>query len=181
MYETPVGDKYVTEKLIELKNASTGSGKIGVGGEQSGHVVLLDDEHATGDGMRTALFVIRAYLESGATTMAEYAAGIGKTPQVIASADVGYNKELRFDKATLAEMEKETLATNPGLTRLNLRYSGTEPKFRAMLESDGGQSEEELASVATKLCRQVQAHAGMVGAAIEIQDCSRGGLLSPKG
>jgi len=180
LYETPVGDKYVTEKLIELQKASTESGQIGLGGEQSGHVVLLDDEHATGDGMRTALFVIRAYLESGAASMVEFAAGIGKTPQVIASADVGYNKELRFDKTTLAEIEKEALAANPGLTRLNLRYSGTEPKFRAMLESDGGQSEEDLAAIASKICRSAQAHAGMGGAAIEIQDCSRGGLLSPK-
>jgi phosphoglucosamine mutase len=180
MHETPVGDKYVAEKLIELRNASTGPGQIGLGGEQSGHVVLLDDEHATGDGMRTALFVMRAYLESGAASMAEFAAGIGKTPQVIASADVGYDKALRFDKAALAGMEQEVLAANPGLARVNLRYSGTEPKFRAMLESEGGQSEEDLAAIATKVCRRVQARAGLEGAAIEIQDCSRGGLLSPK-
>ena len=177
MHETPVGDKYVTEKLIELRRDPP-PGALGLGGEQSGHVILLDDDHATGDGMRTALFVMRAFLESGATSLAEFAAGIGKTPQVIASADVGRGP--RLDKFVLADLEKETLAANSGLTRINLRYSGTEPKFRAMLESDGQQSEEALADIALKICRRVQAIAGMDRGEIEIQDCSQGGLLSPK-
>ncbi len=178
MYETPVGDKYVTEKLIEIRRTSPPAGAIGLGGEQSGHVILLDDDHVTGDGMRTALFVMRAFLESGAASMAEFAAGIGKTPQVIASADVGRGP--RLDKFALAEIEQQTLAGNPGLTRINLRYSGTEPKFRAMLESDGQQSEEALAGIALKICRRAQIAAGLERGEVEIQDCSRGGLLSPE-
>ncbi len=176
MYETPVGDKYVAEKLLELRRDPP-PGALGLGGEQSGHVILLDDDHTTGDGMRTALFVMRAFLESGAASMAEFAAGIGKTPQVIASAGVGRGP--RLDKFALADVETQTLGDNPGLTRINLRYSGTEPKFRAMLESDGQQSEEALAEIALKICRQAQAVAGMehAQADVEIQDCSRGGLL----
>ncbi|MBI3241347.1 MAG: phosphoglucosamine mutase [Chloroflexi bacterium] len=175
LHETPVGDKYVTEKLIELRRNTPQSGGIGLGGEQSGHVILLDDSHVTGDGMRTALFVMRAFIESGATSMAEFAAGIGKTPQVIASADVGRGP--RLDKFALVDIENQTLAGHPGLTRINLRYSGTESKFRAMLESDGQQSEEALAGIAARICRQIQAASGMNGGGIEIQDCSRGGLL----
>lgn len=177
LYETPVGDKYVTEKLLDLRRNAPPAGALGLGGEQSGHVILFDEAHVTGDGMRTALFVMRAFLESGPASMAEFAAGIGKTPQVIASADVGRGP--RLDKFALADIETRMLAGNPGLTRINLRYSGTEPKFRAMLESDGQQSEEALADIALKICRQVQAVAGMehAQADVEIQDCSRGGLL----
>ncbi len=174
-HETPVGDKYVIEKLVSLRTAVTPKGWIGLGGEQSGHVVLLDDEHATGDGMRTALFVLRALSASGAQSMAEFAAGIGKTPQVIASADVG--KGARLDRAALDGVEKQTLDSTPGLTRISLRYSGTEPKFRAMLESGGAPTEEALAAIAFRICRHVQGVAGMNGAGIEIQNCTRGGLL----
>ncbi len=179
LHETPVGDKYVSEKLIELKNNSTAENALGLGGEQSGHVILLDDDHATGDGMRTALYVLRAYLESDAASLADFAAAIGKTPQIIASAEVGRGG--RLDKAALADLEKRTLADTPGLMRINLRYSGTETKFRAMLESDGRQPEEALAALALKICRQAQAAAGMAQASVEIQDCSRGGLIPVNG
>ncbi|MBM4422804.1 MAG: phosphoglucosamine mutase [Chloroflexi bacterium] len=176
-HETPVGDKYVVEKLMSLQTAVTPKAMIGLGGEQSGHVVLLDSEHSTGDGMRTALFVIRAFVESRAGSMSEFAAGIGKTPQVIASADVGRGP--RLDRASLDGMEKQALDSTPGLTRINLRYSGTEPKFRAMLESDGQQSEEALAAMALRICRLAQSAAGADRAEVEIQNCTRGGLMRP--
>src|SRR6185503_12325138 len=49
MTETPVGDRYVTEKLAGLRNEMTPHKMIGLGGEQSGHLVLLNNEFATGD------------------------------------------------------------------------------------------------------------------------------------
>ena len=176
LYETPVGDKYVADKLLELREPSAQNGVYGLGGEQSGHIMLMDDDHATGDGMRTALFVMRAFVESKLKTMSEFAAGVGKTPQVIASADVG--RGARMDKATLADLEKKFLADTNGLTRINLRYSGTEPKFRAMLESDGAQDEYALAKLAAKICRDAQAFAEMKDGEIEIQNCTRGGVLT---
>ncbi|MEK7440442.1 MAG: phosphoglucosamine mutase [Chloroflexota bacterium] len=176
LYETPVGDKYVADKLLELCQPSAQNGVYGLGGEQSGHIMLMDDEHATGDGMRTALFVMRAFVESKVKTMSEFAAGVGKTPQVIASADVG--RGARMEKAALADLEKKILAHTKGLARINLRYSGTEPKFRAMLESDGAQDEYALAKLATKICRDVQVFAEMKDGEIEIQNCTRGGLLT---
>lgn len=174
-FETPVGDKYIVEKLASLRNDMTPPKVFGLGGEQSGHVVLLNPEFTTGDGIRTALYLIKALIESGAQSLAELAAQVGKTPQIIASAEVGGGP--RFEKGALAALEQETAATTPGLVRINLRYSGTESKFRAMLESNGAPSEVELAVVAQRLCRQIQGVAGWPDGAIEIQNCSRGGLL----
>jgi phosphoglucosamine mutase len=173
--ETSVGDKYIVEKLASLRNDMTPPKMIGLGGEQSGHIVMLNPDFTTGDGIRTALFVIKAYLESGSHSLAELAGLVGKTPQIIASAEVGAGP--RLEKQALAALENETLAANPGLVRINLRYSGTEPKFRAMLESSATPDEEGLAVIAQKICRQMQQVAGLADAPIEIQNCSRGGLL----
>ncbi len=96
LYETPVGDKYVSDKLLQLWAENSQPGKIGLGGEQAGHIILLDRDHVTGDGIRAALFVLHAYLESGSRTLAEFACGVGKTPQIIASAYVG--NSARFGK-----------------------------------------------------------------------------------
>jgi len=175
LHETPVGDKYVAEKLSNMRNELTPPKMVGLGGEQSGHVILLGSDFVTGDGMRTALYVIKAFLDSGAASMAEFAAGVGKTPQVIASADVGQGK--RLDKETIANMEQQTMSSTPGLVRINLRYSGTEPKFRAMLESDGSQSEQQLAQVAHRICKIAQNVAGTDQSHVEILNCTCGGLL----
>jgi len=174
MYETPVGDKYVTDKIFELRK-NGGADLVGVGGEQAGHILIVDNDHFTGDGLRTALYVLRALTESGVSSLAEFAAGVGKTPQIIASAYVGRGP--RRDKPALAAAAGELQAANPGLLRVNLRYSGTEPSFRAMLESDGSLSEAELAKIATHICRRLQEHAGVGAAEIDILNATRGGGL----
>jgi len=176
LYETPVGDKYVSDKLMQLWAENSTPGKIGLGGEQAGHIILLDQNHITGDGIRAALFALHAYLESGNQTLAEFAVGVGKTPQIIASAFVG--NAVRYDKQQLDKMEQEILATHPGLVRVNLRYSGTEPLFRVMLESDGQQTEEQLAHLALEISSKAQKLAGQTGAEIDIINCTRGGLMT---
>lgn len=178
MYETPVGDKYVTDQIFALRQSEPDPQPIGVGGEQAGHILIVDNDHPTGDGLRTALYVIRAYVESGAGSLAAFAAGVGKTPQIIASAYVGRGP--RLTKETLAALEQETLAA-PGLLRANLRYSGTEPRFRAMLEADARLSEEDLAEIAVRVCRQVQQTAGVGQAEIDILNATRGGVIAVKG
>ncbi len=174
MYETPVGDKYVTEKLFELREVGDQK-HIGIGGEQAGHVLIMDDDHPTGDGLRTALYVIRAFVESGTASLADFAAGVGKTPQIIASAYVGRGQ--RLDKSTLADQEQALLARNPGLVRANLRYSGTEPRFRVMLEGDKRLDEDTLAEIAVHICRQAQERAGVGKAEIDILNATRGGVI----
>jgi hypothetical protein len=74
-------------------------------------------------------------------------------------------------------MEQQALSSTPGLVRINLRYSGTEPKFRAMLESGGSPTEQELAQVAYRICKIAQSVAGTDYAPVEILNCTRGGLL----
>jgi phosphoglucosamine mutase len=176
MYETPVGDKYVTDKIFDLRQAFPTKNSVGIGGEQAGHILIVDNEHSTGDGMRTALYVLRAFVESGAKSLAEFGAGVGKTPQIIASAYVGRDRP-RLDKAALETEAGELQARHAGLVRANLRYSGTEPSFRAMLESDGSLSEADLAAIAVEVCRKLQETAGVGKAEIDILNATRGGVL----
>ncbi len=175
LHETPVGDKYVSDKLMQLWGENSEPGKIGLGGEQAGHIILLDQDHITGDGIRAALFVLNAYLESGNTTLAEFASGVGKTPQIIASAYVG--NSLRFGKQQLELIERELFNTHPWLVRVNLRYSGTEPLFRVMLESNDAHSVEDLMRLAVEISDQAQKLANQSGGEIDILNCTRGGLL----
>jgi len=180
--ETKVGDKYVVEKLLELNRQHAAPEAFALGGEQSGHIILLDDQHTTGDGIRTALYVTRAFIESGAGSLAELASCIVKTPQIIASAHVSAKPPLSSipDLKPLLENEDAARARLPGLLRMNLRYSGTEPLFRAMLEADSRHSEAELADEVWAICRAVQAASDTQDGPIEVLNCARGGLLYPR-
>jgi phosphoglucosamine mutase len=177
VFETPVGDKYVVEKLFELRRQSPDEGKFGLGGEQAGHIDIVNDEFTTGDGIRTALYVMRAYLESRENSMTSFAASVGKTPQIIASAYVGAGP--RFDKQTLVEMEDQLQHTYPGLSRVNLRYSGTEPLFRVMLEAGDQLSVVDLARIAWNTSREAQRNALLKEGTIDILNCTTGGVIAP--
>ncbi|HEY4691791.1 MAG TPA: phosphoglucosamine mutase [Anaerolineae bacterium] len=176
--ETPVGDKYVVEVLVKLRSESPDSEAYALGGEQAGHVVLMDNEHTTGDGIRTALFMTRVFVESGASSLADLTRVIQKMPQVIASAYVGHGP--RLDRAALDKLEAQARVEFPALKRVNLRYSGTEAQFRAMLESDEELTQAQLAQLAWRVCRKVQSVAGADDGFIEILDCAQGGLLMPE-
>jgi len=175
--ETPVGDKYVMAELRELLTKAHPSGQIGLGGEQSGHIILMDNLHATGDGLRSAIFLIRAFLSSGRQTLAELAESINKYPQIIASAVV--KEKIDLDQLETVQGLRSALEKDlPGLTRLSLRYSGTEPKVRLMLEADTRHTEEELAQKAFVLCEAVQDATGTPpGSALEVLNVTRGGLV----
>lgn len=179
--ETPVGDKYVMAALMGLMADEHPPEQIGLGGEQSGHIILMDERHATGDGLRSAIYVIRAYLASGSVSLAQMAESINKYPQVIASAVVKEKIDLdRLEGVTACQAGiRETLK---GLTRLNLRYSGTEPKVRLMLEADNRHSEAELAQHAFTLCEAVQEATGTPsGSFLEVLNVTRGGLVDRPG
>lgn len=175
--ETPVGDKYVMAELLNLMGKEHKTKQIGLGGEQSGHIILMDEAHATGDGLRSAIYVIRAFIASGRATLAELAESIHKYPQVIASAVVAEKLDLD-DLAQIRELKDGMQAALPGLTRLNLRYSGTEPKVRLMLEADNRHTESELAKHAFELCAAVQESTGTpLGSFLEVLNVTRGGLV----
>ncbi|MFW5713036.1 MAG: phosphoglucosamine mutase [Brevefilum sp.] len=175
--ETRVGDKYVVTELQELITQSHPEAQIGLGGEQSGHIILMDSEHATGDGLRSAIFLIRAFLASEKNSLAQLADSIHKYPQVIASAYVAEKTDLaQLDR--VEQLKQKIQKELPGLTRLNLRYSGTEPKVRLMLEADNRHTVEELADRAFTLCEAVQAETGTPeGGFLEVLNVTQGGLI----
>lgn len=175
--ETPVGDKYIMTQLLNLMESGQKPDQIGLGGEQSGHIILMDAVHATGDGLRSAIYMIKAYLANARDTLAEMAESIHKYPQVIASAFV--TEKIDLDQLELVEKIRKSIEKGlPGLTRLNLRYSGTEPKVRLMLEADNRHSESELAQKAFALCEAVQDATGTPpDSFLEVLNVTRGGLV----
>ena len=123
--QTKVGDRYVLEEM--LKNG------YNLGGEQSGHVILLD-YNPTGDGILTSLMLIQAILESGKKA-SELGAIVQKYPQVLINAKVDSNKKYDYEKnaeikKAIEDLEKEFA----GNGRVLIRPSGTEPIVRVMIE-----------------------------------------------
>ena len=99
-------------------------------------------------------------------------------PQVIASAKVPAKPAL--DTLGTLEQVKQEIEAEMQIMRMSLRYSGTEPLFRVMLEAGYEHTEQELANAAHKICTTVQLAAGATEPAldsIEILNVSEGGLL----
>ncbi len=118
-----VGDRYVVEKMRE--------GGYGFGGESSGHMIFLD--HATtGDGLIAALQVLAILRESG-KPLSGLVAGYRPLPQVLTNVKVPERKDLGLFPEVQKMMKKieGDLGSNG---RLLVRYSGTEPLIRIMIE-----------------------------------------------
>jgi phosphoglucosamine mutase len=177
LIQTPVGDKYVTDALLRLTVESDSEGKLGLGGEQSGHIILLDKSHRTGDGLRTAVFMLQVLLQQEQPSLAALASRIQKYPQLVASCNVASKLDLQTMaplQAKLAEIKHRL----PGLVQLNSRYSGTEPKYRLMIETDTRHSTHELAVICWEICDLIQRETGTPpGAKIEVLNVSAGGLI----
>lgn len=177
LIQTPVGDKYVTEALLALTAENSLGSKLGLGGEQSGHIILLDEHHHTGDGLRTAIFMLRILLQQQQPSLAALASQIQKYPQLVASCNVANKPDLKT-MAPLQAMLDEVKHRLPGLVQLNSRYSGTEPKYRLMIESDTRHSTHELAVICWEVCDLIQRETGTpLGAKIEVLNVSAGGLV----
>jgi phosphoglucosamine mutase len=129
-----VGDKYVLEEL--LRTGTT------LGGEQSGHIIFPRLSLA-GDGMATTINLLRALSESG-RTLDELTEGFKRYPQVLTNVRVR-------EKTPFEEVEEVARAADEVRARLGeggrllLRYSGTEPLARVMLEGRSRQEIDELA------------------------------------
>jgi len=177
LLQTPVGDKYVTEELVTLSEQHKADGKLGLGGEQSGHIILLDENHRTGDGIRTALFILNMLSETPGQTLSQLAKRIEKFNQVVASCNVAS----KIDLATLPGFQERLERMQeelPGLVQWNSRYSGTEPKYRLMLEADQRNTAQDVARVAWEICDLIQELTNTPpGAKIEVLNVSQGGLM----
>jgi phosphoglucosamine mutase len=177
LLQTLVGDKYVTEELVTLSEQHKADGKLGLGGEQSGHIILLDENHRTGDGIRTALFILNMLSETPGQTLSQLAKRIEKFNQVVASCNVAS----KIDLATLPGFQERLERMQeelPGLVQWNSRYSGTEPKYRLMLEADQRNTAQDVARVAWEICDLIQELTNTPpGAKIDVLNVSQGGLM----
>jgi phosphoglucosamine mutase len=145
LVRTKVGDRYVLEAMR--------AGGYNLGGEQSGHMILLD--HATtGDGTIAALQVLAALVRSGKPA-SELLHLFDPVPQVLKNVVYSAGDPLSDEgvKAAIAEGEQRLI----GMGRLVIRKSGTEPKIRVMAEGDDAGVVEE---VVDSICAAVGKAAG---------------------
>ena len=142
--KTSVGDKNVQAEIS--KN------DYSFGGEQSGHVILLD-YNPTGDGILTSLMLIQAILEENkkASEMCEI---IKLYPQILINAKVDANKKYDYEKndeikKAIEKLEKEFA----GNGRVLIRPSGTEPLVRVMIE---GENQEYITEKAKEIAKLIE-------------------------
>jgi phosphoglucosamine mutase len=141
-----VGDKYVMEEML-ARNLS-------LGGEQSGHIIF-SDYLFTGDGLCTALNVLRTMAATG-LTLSALASDLVNYPQVLLNVRVRNKADLQSIPeiaAAIARVEGRVA----GQGRLLVRYSGTEPLLRVMLE---GKHDEEIRAWAQEIVDVVKQHLG---------------------
>jgi phosphoglucosamine mutase len=135
MVETAVGDRYVLEAMREHNFA--------LGGEQSGHVILLD--HAsTGDGTLTALHLMARVAETG-RSLADLAGVMTRLPQVLVNVK-NVDKSRVHDCAPLQAAVKAAEQTLGENGRVLLRPSGTEPLVRVMVEATSQDLANDIAN-----------------------------------
>jgi len=144
LIRTPVGDRYVVERMRR--------GGFRFGGEQSGHLIFLD--HATtGDGIVAALQLL-ALLVQDQKPLSELAADVmTRVPQVL----VNERFDQRVPLAQMPAAEQAIAAANRKLGkngRVVVRWSGTEPKLRVMVEGDDGKRITRLANDIVKAARK---------------------------
>jgi len=132
--ETAVGDRYVLEAMQ--------AGHFVIGGEQSGHIIMLD--HATtGDGMLTALHLLAAAARQG-IAMADLARVMTRYPQVLVNV-AGVDKERAARSPELAAAVAAAQAELGAAGRVLVRPSGTEPAVRVMVEATDHEHAQRLA------------------------------------
>lgn len=141
---TKVGDRYVLERMR--------TGGFNLGGEQSGHMILLD--HATtGDGTVAALQVLAAMVHSGRRA-SDLLHQFDPVPQLLKNVHYDGGKPLENEavKKCIAEVEGELADSG----RLVIRPSGTEPVIRVMAEGDDG---KQVRDAVDRICEAVKAAA----------------------
>ena len=142
--KTKVGDRYVLENMRE--------NGYNLGGEQSGHVIFLDD-NTTGDGLLSALHLLQVMVETG-KPLSELAKIMQVLPQALVNAKVpNHKKESYMEYTEIAEAIEELESKFAGEGRVLIRPSGTEPLVRVMIE---GKNQGAIEEEATKLAELIE-------------------------
>ena len=144
MVRTAVGDKYVMEEMIKRG--------LALGGEQSGHIIF-SDHLFTGDGLATALAVLRIMADTG-KELDELAGALVTYPQVLVNVRVREKADY-MQVPAIADTVKRVEQGLAGNGRLLVRYSGTEPLLRIMLE---GKDDSEIRAWADEIAGVVRAN-----------------------
>ena len=144
MVRTAVGDKYVMEEMIKRG--------LALGGEQSGHIIF-SDHLFTGDGLATALGVLRIMADTG-KELEELAGALVTYPQVLVNVRVREKADY-MQVPAIADTVKRVEQGLAGNGRLLVRYSGTEPLLRIMLE---GKDDSEIRAWADEIAGVVRAN-----------------------
>ncbi len=146
MIRTRVGDRYVLEEMLRSGHS--------LGGEQSGHIIIRP--HAvTGDGVLTALTIAELLLEEG-KPLSELRKQLHKFPQVLLNLRVKGKKDfMRIESISSAIRRAEELLRDSG--RVVVRYSGTEPLVRIMIE---GEDQAEITAYAEEIAARFREELG---------------------
>ncbi|WP_447986926.1 phosphoglucosamine mutase [Nitrospira sp. Nam74] len=146
LVRTPVGDRYILERMM--------AEGYNLGGEQSGHLIFLD-HNTTGDGLISALQVLSLMKRTG-RALSDLARCMSAVPQVL----LGVPVKQKPDLSTLPDVQNAIKAAElklNGTGRVLVRYSGTEPLLRIMVE---GEQDAMIRSVADDLVGIVRTHLG---------------------
>ena len=123
--KTKVGDRYVLERMKEMG--------ANLGGEQSGHIIFLD-ENTTGDGLLSALHLLKVVKETG-KPLSELRKVMEVLPQALVNAKVPADKKNAYTEyPEIVEAIKKVEDECNGAGRVLIRPSGTEPLVRVMIE-----------------------------------------------
>jgi phosphoglucosamine mutase len=145
LIRTDVGDKYVLDQLLQ-----TGAS---LGGEQSGHIIYPRLSLA-GDGIITTLLLLRCIVQGG-RTLDELTVGFEKYPQILLNVKV--REKPPFQELGIEGLIRDIEGKLGNRGRLLLRYSGTEPLARVMIE---GESQSEIDRLAHQLASAIQESVG---------------------
>ena len=145
LVRTPVGDRYVVERMRE--------GGYNVGGEQSGHIVLSDFA-TTGDGLIAALQVLAVVVQAGKPA-SEVTRLFDPLPQLLRNVRFSGGAPLEDKTVQAAIRDGESRLGKAG--RLVIRKSGTEPLIRVMAE---GEDEALVGAVVGAICQTIEQWSG---------------------
>ncbi|PNZ89623.1 phosphoglucosamine mutase [Staphylococcus pettenkoferi] len=145
--KTKVGDRYVVEEMRR--------GGYNLGGEQSGHIVMMD-YNTTGDGLLTGVKLASVIKLTG-KKLSELAAQMKKYPQSLVNVKVTDKHRVEENVAVQEEMTKVEVDMN-GEGRILVRPSGTEPLVRVMVEAA---TDEKAQAYAERIAKVVEEHMGL--------------------